>query len=169
MSSRTRILTLTALAVAVLAAGAGAAIVIINNNAPTTAHAPTPLATRSQAAPTPSATPVPLTRYDPTASVKDNFVLFNSTAATTIAATPNPGGRSFIAALSAVGFDTAKMQLTADRTSVNLDAPSILFSVNVAGSCFIGQFTPSTREYNNQMVAPISTGSCLIGGTVAVK
>ncbi|MDQ1581258.1 MAG: hypothetical protein QOD05_2033, partial [Microbacteriaceae bacterium] len=70
---------------------------------------------------------------------------------------------------SAVGFDTAKMQLTADRTSVNLDAPSILFSVNVAGSCFIGQFTPSTREYNNQTVDPISTGSCLIGGTVAVK
>jgi hypothetical protein len=169
MSSGTRILTLTALAVIVLAAGAGAAIVIINNNAPTTAHAPTPLATTSQAAPAPSASPVPLTRYDPAASVSENFALFNSTAAGTIAATSNPGGRGFIAALVAAGFDPSQMQLTADRTSVNLDAPSILFSVKVGESCFIGQFTPSTREYNNQTVAPISTGSCLIGGTVAVK
>jgi hypothetical protein len=161
-----------ALAVIVIAVAAGAVIVVINSNgSATTASAPqsTSGVATPGTTPTPTATPLPLTRFEPEASIADDFALFNRTAATTIAATPNPGGRDFITALSAAGFDTSQMQLTADRTSVGLVSPSILFSVKVRDSCFIGQFTPSTREYNNQTVDPISTGSCLIGGTVAVR
>jgi hypothetical protein len=172
MTPRRRALTLTILAL-VVAVGAGAAIILLNTNGSSTGNATATHRAADQAVPTstpmPAATPVPLTRFDPTAPTAENFALFNSTAAATIAAMPNPGGRSFIAALAAVGFDTSQMQLTADRTSANLDAPSILFSTKVAGRCFIGQFTPSTREYDNQTVDPISTGSCLIGGTVPVQ
>jgi hypothetical protein len=167
MRPRTRLLTLSILAVLV-ALGAGVAVILANAAGSSTATSPATQTATPRATP-PTATPAPLTRYDPTASMTDNFALFNRTATTTIAATPNPGGRTFIAALAAVGFDEARMQLTADRTSVGLDAPSILFSVQVARSCFIGQFTPSTREYSNQMADPISTGSCLIGGTVPVQ
>ena len=166
MNARTRILTLVSIAIAVgvAAVGAGAAVTIINN-APAGVHSPT---TRAQPSPTPTANRVALTRFTPTAPVEENFALFNSTATTTIAATPNPGGNNFVAALAAVGFDTSQMQLTADRTSANLVAPSILFSVKVDGSCLIGQFTPSTRAYDSQTVQPISTGACLIGGTAPI-
>ena len=167
MNARTRILTLAAIAIAVgvAAVGAGAAVTIINNNAPAGVHSPT---TRAKPSPAPTPTRVALTRFAPTAPVEENFALFNSTATTTIAATPNPGGNNFVAALVAVGFDKSQMQLTADRTSANLVAPSILFSVKVGGSCFIGQFTPSTRAYDSQTVQPISTGACLIGGTAPI-
>lgn len=127
--------------------------------APTSSVAPAP---RAPIAPSAPPSDAPLSVFDASAPLQKNVDLFNRTAAR-VAASGNPVGADFTNALAAVGFDKSQMQITADRTTINAVAPAIVFAVKVHGECLLGQYAPDSHEYDHQVVAPISTGSCLIG------
>lgn len=75
-----------------------------------------------------------------------------------------PDGRAFIDALVAAGFRKTAMQVTEDRTTIGLPAPSVQFSVLWKGVCLIGQYGPSSGGYQ-AVIAPPVAGKCLIGTT----
>jgi hypothetical protein len=115
--------------------------------------------------PTPTPTPTAAPVYDPAGDAKANLAFFDHVSSGVLAANAEAGGADFVNALSAGGFDKTQMQVTPDRTAVDLAADSIQFSVRINDECLIGQNGPATQGYHS-MVAPIlATGMCLVGAT----
>lgn len=123
---------------------------------------PRPSASASSEAPTPTPTVAPT--FSPTAGSAGNKVFFDYVNQATIAQNGDADGRTFVDALVAGGFDRASMELTPDRTAVDLEADSIQFSVRFEDGCLIGQHGAVTG-YVSQSRAVLSTGRCLIGET----
>jgi hypothetical protein len=101
----------------------------------------------------------------PTLSAGENLAFFDSVNQGVIAADGNAGGRAFIDALVAAGFDKAAMQVTGDRTTIDTPADSIQFSVAFQGECLIGQYGPASGGYHGAVRPMLGTGSCLVGQT----
>jgi hypothetical protein len=74
-----------------------------------------------------------------------------------------PEGRGVIDNLVSVGFIKADMQVTADRTAIDLPVDSLVFSVLMGDQCLVGQFSP--QGYSTIIAPKLSTGSCLVGLT----
>lgn len=72
-------------------------------------------------------------------------------------------GQLIIDNLVAAGFSKQDMELTADRTSIDLEADSIFFSVRMKGECLVGALRVST--YSSTVGPLLGTGSCLVGTT----
>ena len=72
-------------------------------------------------------------------------------------------GQMVIESLVAAGFQKAEMQLTPDRTVGNLKADSILFAVNMGGTCLLGQY--GSGGYSSAAQKALEGGGCLIGKT----
>ncbi|WP_138443881.1 DUF6993 domain-containing protein [Sinomonas susongensis] len=127
-----------------------------------------PPATAAPAASTPTAGS--LARFDPSAPDESNLDLFKRTlekAAQTTASSVQ--AKTLTDALTAVGFQGSAMQQSADQTSANLQAPTLMVSVRVGAQCLIGQFVRSDGSISAQIAAPIQTGACLIGRQSAVS
>ena len=125
--------------------------------------APSPTPTPSPSTPAPTA--AALARFDPSAPAAANLDLFKRTldkAAQTTAAS-SVEAKTLTGALIAVGFNAAAMQHSADQTSANLQAPTLLVSVRLGGQCLVGQFMRSDASISTEIAAPIQTGACLIG------
>jgi hypothetical protein len=122
-------------------------------------------ATSSAPAPVPSVVPT----VDPKGTAKDNLGYFDYVNRRTIAANPTPNGQQFIAALAAAGFMKADMQVTADKTTINLQPGSLQFSVLINGGCLVGQFGTDIGGYHSEVVPVLDTGKCLIGNTVPIQ
>lgn len=116
----------------------------------------------SDSSATPEATPAAL---QPEGSAADNLPYFDSTNMAVIQADPSAGGRAFIDALAAAGFDTAAMQVTADTTTIGDPADSIQFAVGFAGECLVGQYGPKSDGYHSAVRPALGTGGCLVGST----
>ncbi len=118
-----------------------------------------PLPTTS---PSPSAS---ATAEAPDFSAAGQKALFDETNNATIAAAAgaSPGGRALIDALVAAGFDKAAMQLTPDKTAINLDADNIQFSVLIGADCLVGQY--GNVGYQSAVLPVLSTGKCMVGNT----
>ena len=80
-----------------------------------------------------------------------------------IAANGKSDGKSIIDNLIAAGFDKQDMEVTPDRTSIDLEADSIIFSVRIEGECLIGQ--SSGTGYHSELAPLLGTGGCLVGTT----
>ena len=106
---------------------------------------------------TPSATPT----IDPD-SPEARLELFDETNEATVAS-GKIGGRDFIDALVAAGFDKTAMQLTPDKTAVGLDADNIQFSVKLDDVCLVAQF--GNIGYHSAILPTIDVAGCLIGTT----
>lgn len=119
----------------------------------------------SSATTSPATTPATLS---PGAELDQQRSLFDATNQATLSANPGAQGLDFIAGLEAQGFTRDTMQLTADITSIGLDAASIQFSVLVGDTCLIGQHSLSPDTYQSEVVPALKTGGCLIGKTVAL-
>ncbi|GAA3868865.1 hypothetical protein GCM10022381_10250 [Leifsonia kafniensis] len=149
------------------AAGAGVlavSLVIIVSGCSALSTKTAPTASHS-VSPTPTATPTAVPTLDPAGDAKANLAFFDHVSMGVLAANAEAGGADFINALSANGFDKTQMQVTFDRTAVDLAADSIQFSVRINDQCLIGQNGPATQGYHS-MVAPIlATGMCLVGTT----
>lgn len=74
-----------------------------------------------------------------------------------------PDGRGVVDNLVSAGFDKKDMQITADRTAIDLPVDSLIFSVLQGDECLIGQF--SALGYSTIIAPQLTTGSCLIGRT----
>ena len=72
-------------------------------------------------------------------------------------------GRPFIDNLVKAGFPKVDMELTPDRTTVNLAADNISFSVRLGNSCLIGQY--GNTGYASTVQKLLSTSKCLVGTT----
>lgn len=125
------------------------------------------------ASPVPSASPSETTRPTPTAapalrpelSASENLPYFDAVNVGVIAANAEAGGRDFVDALAAAGFDKAQMEVTADRTTVDLQADSVQFAVLFQGECLVGQYGPASGGYHSAVRPALGTGGCLVGQT----
>lgn len=125
---------------------------------------PTPSASATTPA-TAEATAPTAPALEPIGTATDNQPFFDAVITAALAADPNQGGRGYIDALSAAGFDKAQMEVTADTTTEGKPADSIQFSVRFNGECIVGQNGPSSGGYHS-MVAPIlGSETCLVGAT----
>lgn len=114
---------------------------------------------------TPTATASASASPTPDTSAAGHKALFDETNEATVSSAggANPGGRAFVDALVAVGFDRAQMQVTFDKTAIRLDADNVQFSVLMGSDCLIGQF--GNVGYQSTIQPMLSTGTCLIGNT----
>ena len=95
----------------------------------------------------------------------DNLAFFDSVNLAVVAANDSAGGRDFIDALTAAGFDRSAMQVTADRTTVDLQAGSVQFSVRFDDECLVGQYGPESGGYHGAVRPALGHGGCLVGQT----
>jgi hypothetical protein len=113
--------------------------------------------------PTQSALPAPTLK--PGLSAGENLTFFDFVNQGVVTANPDAGGRDFVDALVAAGFDKSQMEVTADRTTVDLTADSVQFAVLFQGECLIGQYGPASGGYHSAVRPPLGTGGCLVGQT----
>lgn len=144
---------------------AGVAIIIgvagCTTLTPDPTPAPTTTAPPATTSPEPSAAPA----LRPELSASENLAFFDSVGTAVMTANPAAGGRDFIDALVAAGFDKSQMQVTADRTTVDLQADSVQFSVLFQGECLVGQYGPKSGGYHGAVRPVLGTGTCLVGQT----
>ena len=129
-----------------------------------TAGAASPSPT-SAPSPSPTSAPAATERFDSAASDTANLAVFKRALGAVAAATPPSGveAKTLADALVGAGFDASGIQRSADRTSANLQVPTITVAVRLHSSCLIGQYVRSDASISAEVTAPISTGSCLIG------
>jgi hypothetical protein len=130
--------------------------------------APEPAPSTHTATATPGPIPSEVPTFDPNGNAAQNLPFFNQVNQQTLAAKPSATGMDFVNGLIAAGFNKADMQVTSDKTSINLQPGSVQFSVKMKDQCLIGQFGQDSGGYQSMVAAPISTGTCLIGNTVPI-
>lgn len=127
-------------------------------------EAPTPTPTPT---PTPSGSstpaPPPEPEIDLDGSADDNLAFFDLVNAELIAAGGALDGRAFIDNLVAAGYPKADMEVTPDRTAINIAADNIQFAIRLNGTCLIGQY--GNIGYASTTGELLSTGRCLVGAT----
>lgn len=144
-----------ATATVLLAASLTGCSLFDGSESPATTPASTPTETS-----TPSQSPPSL---NPDLAASENLPYFDQVNAEVIAANPDALGGDFTSALVAAGFDPAAMEVTADRTSVDLEADSVQFSVLFQGECIVGQYGPKSGGYHSAVRPALGTGTCLVG------
>lgn len=117
----------------------------------------------TSSSPTPSAPEVTVLVPDGTA--QDNKPFFDDVNQQFFIASGNviPDGRAVIDNLASLGFIKADMQVTPNRTAIDLPVDSLVFSVLVGDECLIGQY--SSMGYSTIIAPKLTTGSCLVGLT----
>jgi len=122
--------------------------------------------------PTPTPTPTPTSgetaapvdpQIDLEGSADDNRAYFDEVNADLIAAGGALDGRAFIDNLVAAGYPKADMEVTNDRTAINIAADNIQFAIRLNGTCLIGQY--GNIGYASTTAELLSTGRCLVGQT----
>jgi len=121
---------------------------------------PTPASTPT-AKPTSSATAAPTLDLQGTA--QQNRAYFDYVNKKFIDEGGDLSGRPFIDNLVKAGFPKSDLEVTPDRTTVNLAADNISFSVRLGKTCLIGQY--GNTGYASTAQKLLSTGRCLIGTT----
>jgi len=150
------------------ALAAGAALVLVAGLSACAPSVPTPVPTTSASSsstpepePTETAPPEPALVEDGTA--EENKPYFDLVGTNFFATNGMSDGRSIIDNLVAAGFDKQDMEVTPDRTAIDLAADSILFSVRIQGECLLGQV--SARGFGSTVAPLLGTGGCLVGAT----
>jgi len=117
--------------------------------------------------PTPTAKPSSSTAPKPTldlnGTAQQNLAYFDEVNKKFIDEGGDLGGRPFIDNLVKAGFPKSDLEVTPDRTTVNLAADNISFSVRLGTTCLIGQY--GNTGYASTAQKLLSTGRCLIGTT----
>lgn len=117
----------------------------------------TAAATRS-ASPTPAAPTIDLV-----GTAGQNQAYFDAVNQKFIAVGGDLSGRPFIDELVKAGYPKTNMEVTPDRTSVNLAADNIQFSIRFGTTCLIGQY--GNIGYSSTVTKVLGTGRCLVGTT----
>jgi hypothetical protein len=115
---------------------------------------------------TPSATPSAAPTLAPGGTAQQNLAYFDLVNARLFASNGGANGRTIIDSLVAAGFTKADMQVTPDKTSINGNVDSILFSVRFGEQCLIGQH--GGGGYSSTVQAALAGGTCIVGRTRAI-
>lgn len=110
-----------------------------------------------------SATSAPEPTLVPAGTAQDNLGYFDLVNNRLFASNGAADGRTIIDNLVAAGFDKAAMQVTPDKTAINGNVDSILFSVQLGETCLLGQH--GGGGYTGSAAPALSSGGCLIGKT----
>jgi len=121
---------------------------------------PTPAPT---ATPKPSASSAPKPTIDLNGTAEQNLAYFDYVNKKFIAEGGDLSGRPFIDNLVKAGYPKVDMEVTPDRTTVNLAADNISFSVRLGKTCLIGQY--GNTGYSSTAAKLLSTSRCLVGTT----
>ena len=128
---------------------------------------PTPVPSETTAAspgPTSTAPDVPVLVEGGTA--EENQPYFDKVNLDYFAANGTGSSRGIVDNLVAAGFRKQDIEVTPDRTSIDLQADSVIVSVRLKGECLIGDFQASGLK---SIVTPLlGTGGCLIGTTLPI-
>ncbi|MUN08440.1 hypothetical protein GLX25_15110 [Agromyces luteolus] len=116
--------------------------------------------------PAPTATDGDAPADEPATGALDELGRFDEVNRAVIAADAAAGGRAFLDALAAAGFDRSAMQVTSDTTTLGEPADSIQFSVRIGDRCLIGQYGPASDGYRSAERPGLGSGGCLVGATV---
>jgi hypothetical protein len=136
------------------------AVLIVGLSFVLSACAPEPLTPM----PVPTAEPSTTASAAPDDSAEGQRQLFDVTNNGTVTRLGSAvGGRDFIDALVAAGFDKSAMQLTPDATAIGLSADNVQFSVQIDDDCLVGQY--GNVGYASAVLPAVSTVGCLIGNT----
>lgn len=128
---------------------------------------PTPVPTQTSAA---SAAP---TEAPPTAPVlveggtaDENKAYFDQVNLAYFQANGTGSSQRIVDSLVAAGFRKQDMEVTPDRTAIDLEVDSRIVSVRLKGECLVGDFQASGYK---SVVAPLlGTGGCLVGQTMPI-
>lgn len=124
--------------------------------------APTALPERT-ARSVPSPTPTPTATIDLGGNASQNLPYFDRVNEALIAKGGTLDGRAFIDNLVVAGYPKAAMEVTPDKTTVNLDADNVEFSVRLGSTCLVGEY--GNVGYASSAQRVFSTGTCLAGTT----
>jgi hypothetical protein len=151
-------------AVALLGAGFGGALLTGAITLPGSNSAAEPV---RSSAPTASATqtPLPPPVYEPAGDAAANQLYFDYVVTELLVASPDADGRAFVDALVAGGFSRDDMQVTFDRTHVDLAADSVQFSVQFTDQCLVGQNGAAAGGFSSAVLPILGSGTCLVGVT----
>ena len=164
MTRRTTTVTATILAAGAVLLGIAGCTGMSPQTVPsTTASASAPPTASASVGAEPAPTTVPSLR--PELAASENLATFDLVNQQVIAADPDAGGRDFIDALVAAGFDKAAMQVTSDTTTIGDRADSIQFAVRFQDECLVGQYGPKSDGYHGAVRPLLGTGGCLVGET----
>lgn len=111
------------------------------------------------------ATAAPDATFVPGGGAEENKAFFDKTLLALLETNPEAGSHELVNALADAGFDKSQMEVTFDKTSVDLDAAFVIVSVKMPDDmCLIGQ--TGTKGYASMVAEPMkSTGKCQIGVT----
>lgn len=143
---------------------AGAALFVAVLTGCTSTPSPSPSPSTSRPVPTGEATAAPVGLHQDLPAA-DNLPFFDQVNQQVVAANAGAGGRDFIDALTAAGFDRSAMQVTSDQTTLGEPADSVQFSVFFNAECLVGQYGPKSGGYHGAVKPALGTGGCLIGQT----
>jgi len=144
-------------------AGAALFVAVLAGCTSTPPPSPSP-STSTRPVPSDQATAAPVGLH-PDLPAADNLPYFDQVNQQVVAANAAAGGRDFIDALIAAGFDRAAMQVTSDQTTLGEPADSVQFSVLFNEECLVGQYGPKSGGYHGEVKPALGTGGCLIGQT----
>ena len=120
----------------------------------------------STEAPSPTTAPVKTATFYPDGTAKQNLAYFNEVSRTLLREKPDASGRTIVDALVAAGFEKKRMQVTPDRTAVDLAADNKQFSVKIKTNCIVGQ--AGNTGFRSFVAPALATGDCLVGKTRAI-
>lgn len=126
-----------------------------------TATSTVPPARTASVVPTP--TPTPSATIDLDGDAAQNLRYFDQVNKALVARGGTLDGRAFIDGLVAAGYPKSAMEVTPDKTTVDLDADNIEFSVRLGSTCLIGEY--GNIGYASTTERVLSTGHCLAGTT----
>ena len=99
-------------------------------------------------------------------SAEDNLPFIDYVLTQAGAGTGLFGSLDAVVALENAGFDRADMEVTSDRTALELAAESITIAVIINGECAMGQW--SSDWYSSAVTPLLGAGTCLVGDTLSL-
>jgi hypothetical protein len=104
--------------------------------------------------------------FVPDGSAQDNLPYIDYVLTEAGAGTGIFGSLDAVSALEGAGFSRADMEVTSDRTKLELAAESITIAVIIDGECAMGQWGASW--YSSSVVPVLGAGTCLLGDTLSL-
>jgi hypothetical protein len=104
--------------------------------------------------------------FIPDGSAEENLPYIDYVLTQAGAGTGLFGSLDAVAVLENAGFDRAHMEVTSDRTALELAAESITIAVIIDGQCALGQW--SSDWYASTVTPVLGAGTCLLGDTLSL-
>ena len=112
---------------------------------------------------TPVPEPTVAPSFEPALSAVENQPYFDQVMRTLLLKEGKTSGKKVVNTLVDAGFDKRAIEVTFDKTAIDLDADNLQFAVQVNGGCIIGQF--GNVKYSSTIAPVLGSGVCFIGKT----